>query len=157
MAGLQFIVPGEPRGKGRPRFAMRGGKPRSFTDRKTEVYESTVAMAARDVMGGRPPLCGPVSVRVTAILPVPVSWPQWRREAALDGLVRPTGKPDGDNILKAIKDGCNAIIYADDAQVVVAQVAKVYGAAPRVVVDVEELAALPGSRGTKADLQALGA
>ena len=57
---LQFIVPGEPRGKGRPRFTRRGF---AYTDTATRDYETLIACRASEAMPCAP-VETPVSVRV---------------------------------------------------------------------------------------------
>lgn len=39
-----------------------------------------------------------------------------RREAMIAGTIRPTKKPDADNVLKIVTDSLNDIAYYDDAQ-----------------------------------------
>ncbi|WP_163360796.1 RusA family crossover junction endodeoxyribonuclease, partial [Klebsiella aerogenes] len=51
-----------------------------------------------------------------------------RKTAALLGLLKPTSKPDIDNLLKAVADGMNGIVYADDAAIVSFSCSKVYAA-----------------------------
>ena len=60
-------LPGEPRGKGRPRSRIaRGGAGQQFvavyTDAKTRAYEKALAWAGKAAMGGRKPLLGPLAV-----------------------------------------------------------------------------------------------
>ena len=54
---------------------------------------------------------------LVAVFPIPPSWPQKTKAAALEGRVLHIQVPDLDNITKAIKDGCRAVIYHDDSQV----------------------------------------
>jgi Holliday junction resolvase RusA-like endonuclease len=51
-----------------------------------------------------------------------------------------TKKPDLDNVLKAIKDGCNRVIWADDCQCTQLIASKVFSDRPRVEVEVREVA-----------------
>ena len=44
---VEFVVPGKPVAKGRPRFARHGAHVRTFTPEATERYENLVKMAAR--------------------------------------------------------------------------------------------------------------
>ena len=53
-------------------------------------------------------------------------------------LLRPTLKPDYDNIAKIIADSLNGIAYRDDAQIVDGYVRKFYSDKPRVVVTIQE-------------------
>lgn len=54
-------------------------------------------------------------------------------------MIRPTKKPDTDNVLKVIADSLNQIAYKDDAQVVDASVRKFYSRNPRTVVCISEV------------------
>ena len=60
-----------------------------------------------------------------AYLPIPKSFPERKRMQALAGAIRPP-KPDLDNILKTVLDGCNRIVYEDDKQVYSIWARKVY-------------------------------
>jgi Holliday junction resolvase RusA-like endonuclease len=106
------------------------------TPAKTVAYEGLIALAAKQAMAGHPPLTGPCVIDVLAVCTVPMSWPAKKRAAALAGEIRPTKKPDGDNVLKAVCDGINGVVWADDVQAVDQRVRKVYGERPelRVVV-----------------------
>ena len=129
---------GVPVGKGRPRFVRATGA--AYTPSKTRRYENDLRLAAQEVMGKRPPICGPVTVRVEAHMPIPSSWSRKMRAAALQGMVHPTTRPDPDNLLKSL-DAFNEIVFRDDRQVVEATVVKVYSDRPRLWVQVRELGA----------------
>lgn len=130
---------GEPRGKGRPRFARMGNAVRTFTPAATRSYEATLRLAAQDVMGDRAPLAGPLAVSITATFPIPKSFSRKRRAAAIDGAERPTKKPDADNLMKTI-DSLNQVVWDDDAQVVDATVRKIYGERPALLIEVRAAA-----------------
>jgi Holliday junction resolvase RusA-like endonuclease len=49
------------------------------------------------------------------------------RKSMMDGEVFPTKKPDMDNVVKAIFDACNGVVYLDDKQVVKLSMMKRYG------------------------------
>lgn len=132
---LAFTVPGTPVAKGRPRISTRGGFARAFTPAKTVAYEGLIALAAQDAMKGAAPYVGPVSVTVTATFPIPASWSRKKQATALWH----TGRPDGDNLLKAVGDGLNGVAFKDDSQVASARIVKRYGAVPGLMVEVEAL------------------
>lgn len=132
---LAFTVPGAPIAKGRPRISTRGGTVRAFTPAKTVAYEGLIAMAAQSAMDGAAPYLGPVSVSVTATFPIPESWSAKKKAAALWH----TGRPDGDNLLKAVGDGLNGVVWKDDSQVASARIIKCYGAVPGLTVEVAPL------------------
>ena len=140
MSAITFIVPGAPQGKGRPRVGSIGGHARMFTPAKTVAYEGLIAHAAQQAMAGRALLDEPVSCRVLIVAPVPASWSKRKQADALAGAVFPTTKPDADNVVKAIFDGLNGVLWRDDVLVVDLAVRKRYGATPRVEVAVEPVA-----------------
>lgn len=133
-----FTVPGEPVAKARARATMVAGRARMYTPAKTERFEARVALFAQQAMAGKPPIEGAVALTVVALFPVSASWPKKRQAAALEGRELHTKKPDLDNVIKAVKDGMNGIVWRDDAQVaILRECRKGYDAVPRVHVMVE--------------------
>lgn len=63
---------------------------------------------------------------------------QAEKKEAIAGLIVPTTKPDGDNILKVVLDALNGLAYDDDRQVVKMGIIKVYGVNPGLMVQVDE-------------------
>lgn len=134
MRQIEFVVTGKPEPKARPRFARIGTAIRSYTPAKTVAYEKSVALAARVAMSGAEPFSGPVMLQVAIHLPVPSSWSKRRKGRAIVGEIAATKKPDADNVLKAIKDGMNGVVYRDDAQVFDIRLHKRYGTDPHVAI-----------------------
>jgi Holliday junction resolvase RusA-like endonuclease len=126
---------GTPLGKGRPRFMRATGH--AYTPEKTRNFESNLLLAAQDVMAGRPPIEGPLYVRVEAHFPIPQSWSKKKQAGALLGTLRPTTRPDWENIAKML-DAFNKIVWIDDAQVVDGIIIKRYSDRPRLRVEVKE-------------------
>lgn len=95
-------------------------------------------MAGQEAMDGRELIEGPVHVTATAIFATPKSWSARKRNA------RPihwhTARPDGDNILKALADGLNGVVWKDDCQIALAKIVKQYGEKPGLEINVEVLA-----------------
>jgi Holliday junction resolvase RusA-like endonuclease len=60
-----------------------------------------------------------------------------KRKLIVSGELRPTKKPDLDNLIKGIKDGCNKIIWHDDSQIVDMTMRKFYSEQPRAEVMIE--------------------
>jgi len=168
---VEFTVEGNPHGKGRARSTLNTpdpvtGKRRvNFfnkklpngqtvkqkcsanilhrTPEKTKNYEALVAIRAKAAMRSRLPLSGPVAVILVIKMPIPKSWPVWKRNMTLEGMIRPTVKPDSDNIAKAIYDGSNNIVWKDDMQIVEERKSKIYYPIPCVHVTVYALDAYP--------------
>lgn len=133
---VSFIVPGQAVGKGRPRIGKVGQHARMFTPSKTVSYECLVAHAAHVAMAGLPLFDAPVTVNMRIECQVPASWSQKKQRMALAGEVRPGTKPDADNVIKAIFDGLNGVLWRDDALVVELHMRKLYAATPCVRVEV---------------------
>lgn len=133
---LTFTVPGQPQGKGRPRVGKIGTHARLFTPAKTVAYEGLVAHAAQVAMAGRAPLQSAVGCNVFIDCQVPASWSQKKQRMALAGEILPESKPDADNVVKAIFDGLNGVLWRDDVLVVDLRVRKRYAATPCVRVEV---------------------
>ncbi len=140
MTIVRFEVPGTPVGKGRPKVSTRGGKfARMYTPEKTASYEGLIALSARQAMGGRPLIDGPVDVSLMIRLAVPASWSKKKQAAALAGQALPTKKPDADNVLKAVFDGMNGVVWVDDVQACGVVLRKRYAETPGVTVVVRKM------------------
>jgi Holliday junction resolvase RusA-like endonuclease len=57
----------------------------------------------------------------------------------LHGLLKPTGKPDADNIAKIVGDALNGVVWVDDSQIVLLTIRKMYAEEGKVTVNVEEV------------------
>lgn len=136
---VSFTVPGNPRGKGRPRAGLVGGHVRVYTDAKTRSEEGAIRMVAAAAMSGRSPHSGPVVLRLCAYRAIPSGFSKTKAAAAERGEIVPTTKPDLDNYTKMV-DALNGIVWTDDSQVVTAIVHKRYSERPRLVIDVRSVA-----------------
>lgn len=136
----EFTVPGDPRGKGRPRFFRAGAHVGIYPDDKTAAYENLVRMAFRNAFPGHELIMGAtLELGLIVFIRIPKSASQRKRMMMLDGRIRPGKKPDCSNILKAVEDGLNGVAYVDDAQIVDVEIHKWYSTEPRVVVSIERV------------------
>ena len=133
---ITFTVPGDPVGKGRPRATTIGGHARMYTPAKTAAYEELVAVYASAAMKKAPLLEHPVRLHLGIYCKVPGTWSKKRRADALAGIERPAKKPDIDNIIKAVADGMNGVVWVDDSQIVALSCSKWYALEPCVYVSV---------------------
>lgn len=136
---VHFVVPGAPRGKERPRIGKVGGHAVAFTPPKTRSEEGAIRMFASAAMAGRPPMEGPLELRLLARYPIPQSWSKKKQEKALKGELKPVVKPDLDNVIKIQKDSMNVIIWKDDSQVVRILAEKQYSETPNVEIYVSKV------------------
>jgi Holliday junction resolvase RusA-like endonuclease len=141
-AFISFSIPGVAVGKGRPRISTRGGFARAYTPAPTVVYEAQVAAAGKQAMAdaGLELLETPLNVRIDVFVQIPKSFSKKKREQALTAEIFP-GRPDIDNVAKAILDALNGVAYKDDDQVVNLSVSKRYAIDPFVSVRISEVLA----------------
>lgn len=133
---IDFIVYGPPQGKGRPRVGRAGQNVRMFTPAKTLAYEGLVAHCGATAMGDRQLFTGPVELRLLIDVQIPASWSKKKQAQALAGEILPTTKPDVDNVIKAIGDGLNGVVWKDDVQVTDVITRKRYAEKPQVRVQI---------------------
>lgn len=111
----------------------------TYTPEKTATYENLVKLEYQqqcgDVMFEKDT---PLDIRVIAYYSIPKSASNKKRSSMLSNQIRPTKKVDWDNLGKIICDALNKLAYYDDAQIVDAQVRKLYGEPPRVMVKIQE-------------------
>lgn len=112
-----FVILGEPCGKGRPRFSTKTG--RTYTPQKTQNYENLVKMQyALDFGADRFSDKAMLDMSIMAYYGIPKSASKKKQEDMRLGIVRPTKKPDMDNVVKIIADSLNGVAYHDDTQIV---------------------------------------
>ncbi|OPX87750.1 MAG: Endodeoxyribonuclease RusA [Pelotomaculum sp. PtaB.Bin104] len=138
MAEIRFTVWGEPVAQGRPKFARIGNHVTTYDPEKSRTYKSIVRDEAIKVKPDKP-LEGPLILTVAAYKSIPKSLSKKKTQQALEGELRPTIKPDLDNVVKGIKDALKGIIWRDDSQVIWLFASKWYSDKPRVEVEVEEV------------------
>lgn len=111
----EFEIMGKPKAKGRPRFSKFG---HAYTPADTKDYEVKVKQTAWIAMqtAKLQKTDRRVSVIVTFLFKIPESYSKAKRLECETGSKIP-GKPDIDNLCKSILDGCNDIVYSDDAAV----------------------------------------
>ena len=136
---LNLFIPGKPQGKERARSTIVNGKSLHYTPNKTRTYEGMIRTQAMEQMGMRAATRQPIALKLVINYAIPDSWPQWKWYAAQRGEVVPTIKPDADNVVKAIKDALNGVVWFDDCQVTQMEVVKTYSENPGVLVEVVQL------------------
>ncbi len=112
---VEFKVMGAPVGKARPRFTRSG---HVYTDPKTKDYEKSVGQAAWVAMlkSRLRPTDKRVSVIMSHHFKIPKSYSKAKVIACQAGSIIPPTY-DLDNLAKSILDGCNKIVWDDDASV----------------------------------------
>lgn len=136
---VSFVVPGKPHAKMRPWATAARGRTHVFTPKPTVAYEAAVRASAVAALAGAAPLRGAVAAHIRVRL-VPPSRPSRAvRAGMLAGQIKPTKRPDLDNVVKAILDGANGVAIEDDAHIVSLSAEKIYAEAPGVDVRFSQL------------------
>lgn len=135
---VRFTILGEPKGKGRPRFCRNTGH--AITPKDTVNYETLVRMEYGVAYSDfKFPDDAMLDMRIKAFYSIPKSASKKKRASMLANEIRPTKKPDMDNVVKIIADSLNKVAYRDDTQIVDCQCRKFYSENPRVEVMIKEI------------------
>lgn len=127
---IRFTVPAIPiaQPRQRQRVVHVGGRAiaQNYTPKSDPVnaFKATVAHAAAAVFCGAPLDC-PVSIACLFVFPRPKSL-TWKTKPM--PRVLHTGKPDVDNVFKALTDALNGIVFIDDSRIYSATIQKVIAA-----------------------------
>lgn len=114
-----LTITGKPLGQPRQRISVVAGRARNYLPSDNPIHGFKYAIRA--AWGLRPQIEGPVCMKVTAYFPRPKSRTKKRGP---NPAYPHTGKPDADNVGKAVMDALNGLAYRDDSQVWVMIVVK---------------------------------
>jgi Holliday junction resolvase RusA-like endonuclease len=126
---VKFIVEGECKGKGRPRFRSFGKFVSTYTPKETKEAEQNFINQA-NAHKPETPFTGPIAINVSFYKVKPKSRKKFESW---------TTKNDLDNMLKLVLDAMNGIFFKDDAQIVSIMCDKRYGDKNCTLVEMEEL------------------
>ena len=132
---ISFYIDGKVQAKQRPRL----GRYSRYTPAQTKNYENWAKLCFINKYPNFKPLEKALRVNIFAYYEIPKSAGKKRKYDMLNDNIRPTIKPDIDNIAKSILDSLNKIAYLDDKQVVDLEVKKMYAEKPCVYVVIEEI------------------
>ena len=107
---------GEPKAQPRMRHYRRGNFVGGYTPPSADGWKVACAVAAHDAVGK--PWTEPIRLALWFRLPRPASHLCKSGALRKGAPLRPCGKPDLDNLAKAVMDALNRIAFNDDAQVV---------------------------------------
>lgn len=135
-----LIIFGKPQGKARPRFSKRKNKTNCYTPKKTVDYEELVKFEyMRQCQSYYFGDDKPLKIMMNIYYPIAQNTKKSIKKDMLDEIIKPTLKPDIDNVIKIICDSLNGIAYKDDAQIVEIHAYKFYSDDPRVEVVIREV------------------
>lgn len=139
MAVIQFTIPSIPVAQPRQRHALIAGHVRNYTPKDSPVnaFKAACQFAAATAYQG-PPLDGPLRMDLVFVFPRPATVPK----KFGTGRLRHTGKPDRDNVMKALQDALEGLLFRNDSLICAGEVEKWKAAAdeqPHVSVRITEL------------------
>lgn len=134
----EFKIPGKAQAKQRPRMGRSGVV---YTPKETLIYENYVKMCYSDYANQFEwlPYENQVRAEIDVLVAVPKSDSKAKKQAKIEGMIRPTVKPDCDNLAKSILDSLNGLAYQDDKQVVELSIKKYYAENAEVRVRLTEV------------------
>lgn len=135
---LKIEIPGDVQAQQRPKFSRYGNNMSVRDPKESKDYKSFVRLVASQVA---PDTLITEEIRLTIDvyrkMPKAISNSKKKLQQALNGELRPTTKPDIDNLAKGIKDGLSKVIWHDDSQVTELVARKWYSDNPRAEVTIE--------------------
>ncbi|MEY5098772.1 MAG: hypothetical protein RJA36_1491 [Pseudomonadota bacterium] len=114
-------------GKGRNRWSTRNGVPHMHTPQKTiDAEKDLKGVLTLALPPGFELIRFPVQLLIDVRKAITLSWSKRKKADAEANLIRPTAKPDSDNIIKLVSDAANKVVWVDDTQVVDIQLVRYF-------------------------------
>ena len=137
---MEIVIYGEPIPQGRPRFTKTG---HTYDPQRSRNYKQLVRFWVTQHLkkiDGFKPYENALCVDLTFYLGIPTSWSKQKRMQASQGQIRPIVRNgDIDNMVKAILDANNGLLWVDDCIITDLSARKRYTAdLARVVLKVTE-------------------
>jgi len=136
---IHLSIPGEPQGKQRPRWAPRG----TYTPTKTLNFETYIKELFAIKYPDFEPVETALEMELTARLMIPTSASKVKKLQMQRKELRPTKRPDVDNILKVAMDALESLAYKNDSQIVDGAIHKYYSYHPAMDLIIWEINLTP--------------
>ncbi len=135
MKEIKFAIVGPVQAQQRPRFSRQNGHVRTYDDKKSRTYKAHVQKCAARYAPEQL-IDSAIELHIDVFHKLQQSGSKQLKADKLAHRVRPTVKPDLDNLAKGIKDALTGMIWRDDAQVVSLTVRKFYAVDPRAEITI---------------------
>ena len=148
---ISFFAPGQPAAQGSKTYLGKGRMIEG--SKKLKPFRAVVTLTAREAMGNRPLMTGPVAVEVVFKFVRPKShFGSGKNSDVLrdDAPDRPIGHNlgDVDKLQRSVLDAMTGAVFLDDSQVASIEAHKVWADSPGAWIQVEAvrdtIAAMPG-------------
>jgi len=133
---ITLTIPGEPQGKQRPKFFKTGKFQGTYTPKKTVTYEAYIKELFAINYPDFIPLESALKVQIWAGLSMPKSTSKKKEGMMKMGIIKPTKRPDVDNVLKLCLDALEGLAYKNDSQIVRVVMDKDYSERPRLEITI---------------------
>ena len=134
---IYFVIDGEAIPKGRPRFSNG----RTYTPKRTTDYEAHVRESYFSEYPSPQMPFGkddPLEVVANFYFAIPKATPKSKILKFLT-VLRPTKRPDLDNLYKSLTDALNGVCYPDDSQIVTAHIHKLWSESPKAEITIRRI------------------
>jgi len=129
---ISLTIPGEPKAKQRPKWFKHG----TYTPEKTVSYESYVKELFATKYSTFMPVGSALTLVIWAGLLIPKSASKKKVGMMKLGIIKPTKRPDVDNILKTVMDALEKLAYKNDSQICHVVIDKDYSERPRLEITI---------------------
>lgn len=136
---IKFTYYGEIKGKGRPRFRSMGKFVSTYTSKETKDYEMSIKEAYLNESTCTYFNNEQLVLTLNIYQAVPKATSKKKMQEMLEHKIRPTKKPDIDNILKSVCDSLNKVAYTDDTQIIEIVAKKYYAERNYMEVEIKSL------------------
>lgn len=120
---ISFKILGKVKAKQSVKFTKSGIK---YTPHDVVEYSNYLKLCFMRMYPNFTPLECALRVDIEVFMGIPKSFSKKKYMQAIAGNIKPTVKPDCDNIAKNICDSLNGIVYKDDKQICELRVKKTY-------------------------------
>lgn len=135
MREIHFTIDGPVQAQQRPRFARKGRHVHTYDAKESRTYKAHVKKCAipyapKDLIDSA------IELHVVIYRPLTsdIKRSKVQKTRALNGERKPIKKPDIENLVKGIMDGCTGVLWADDSLVTKLVAEKVFGEVERAEV-----------------------
>ena len=125
---IHLSVPGEPQGKQRHKWSPRG----TYSPKKTVNYETYIKELFAVKYPDFVPVEGALELELIALLTIPTSTSKKRKAMMESNEIRPTKRPDVDNLVKTLA-------YKNDSQIVDEATHKYFSIKPGLEIRIHEI------------------
>jgi len=132
---IHLSVPGEPQGKQRHKWSPRG----TYSPKKTVNYETYIKELFAVKYPDFVPVEGALELELIALLTIPTSTSKKRKAMMESNEIRPTKRPDVDNLVKIVMDALETLAYKNDSQIVDEATHKYFSIKPGLEIRIHEI------------------